>query len=280
MSDPGPRSADLHLHSLVSDGCADPAEVVRRAAASGIHTLAVADHDDTKANAPAAAAARELGVTLIPAIELTARVDARVGGTIHILGYGVSSSSEPLESLARKNRIGKRAQIEGMLERLRELGIPVTDEEVGLDRTSDAYVGRNKIASALITRGLAKNRLKAFKRYLEPGARAFVEPVVIEAAEAIAAIHAAGGLAVFAHPTADDLDRHLGKLCDAGLDGIEVFRPRAQGSLLVRIENQVARRNLLATGGSDWHGHYPGVPLGEWKVPEEKIRPFLERVNA
>jgi predicted metal-dependent phosphoesterase TrpH len=270
-------AADLHLHSLISDGTADPAEVVRRAAACGIQTLAVADHDDTRANAPALATAKELGVTLVPSIELTARVDQRPGGTVHILGYGIASGSEALEKAALANRLGKRTQIVGMLERLRELGISLTDEEVGFDRSSDAYVGRNRIASALVVRGLAKNRLKAFKRYLEPGARAFIPPVVVDAVTAITAIHSAGGLAVLAHPTGDDLDRHLGKLCDAGLDGIEVYRPRAQGGLLERIERARERRNLLATGGSDWHGHYPGVPLGEWKVDGEKIRPFLER---
>jgi predicted metal-dependent phosphoesterase TrpH len=273
-------SADLHLHSLVSDGVADPAEVVRRAAASGLTTIAIADHDDTKANALAAQAAKELGVTLIPAIELTARVDARPGGTVHILGYGIKDGSEPLESLAKRNRLAKRGQIIAMLERLRELGIAIADEEIGLDRTSDAYVGRNKIASALVTRGLAKNRLKAFKRYLEPGAKAFVSPEVVAALDAVAAIHTAGGLAVLAHPTADDLDRHLGKLCEAGLDGVEVWRPRAQGSLLERIWRARERRNLLATGGSDWHGLYPGIPLGDWKVAAEKLAPFLERLSS
>jgi len=270
---------DLHLHSLVSDGTAGPAEVVRRAAAVGIGTLAVADHDDTRANAPALLAARELGVVVIPSIELTARVDARPDGTVHILGYGIDSKNGALEAVALRNRLGKRTQIVAMLERLRELGVPIADEEVGLDRSSDAYVGRNKIASALVVRGLAKNRLKAFKRYLEPGARAFVPPEVVPAQEAIAAIHAAGGLAVLAHPTGDDLDRRLGKLCDAGLDGIEVFRPRAQGGLLTRIERARERRGLLATGGSDWHGLYPGIPLGDWKVEAERIRPFLERMT-
>jgi predicted metal-dependent phosphoesterase TrpH len=270
--------ADLHLHSLVSDGNADPAEVVTRAAAAGLDLIAVSDHDDTRANAPALAAAKELGVRLVTAIELTARVDERPEGTVHILGYGIVPSPE-LDAVALRNRLGKRAQAIGMLERLRELGIPVTDEEIGLVRTSDAYVGRNRIASALVTRGLAKDRLKAFKRYLNPGARAFVPPDVVPAAEAIAAIHAAKGIAVLAHPTADDLEKRLGKLCEAGLDGIEVWRPRAQGSLLERVEKARERRGLLATGGSDWHGLYPGIPLGDWKVDEEKLKAFLDRLG-
>jgi 3',5'-nucleoside bisphosphate phosphatase len=273
------RTADLHLHSLVSDGVTGPAEVVRRAATAGLQTIALADHDETKGTAEALEAARSLGVVVVPAIELTARVDASPEGTVHVLGYGIDPSSEALALASRKNRLGKRLQIEGMLERLREQGVPVTDDEVGLDRTSDAYVGRNRIASALVVRGLVKNRMKAFKRYLNPGAKAFVAPDVIPAAEAIAAIHAAGGLAVLAHPTPDDLDRRLGKLCEAGLDGIEVYRPRALGGLLERIEKARERRSLLATGGSDWHGLYPGVPLGDWKVAEEQIRAFLERIE-
>lgn len=271
--------ADLHLHSLVSDGIADPADLVKRAAASGLDLIAIADHEDTRANAPALAAAKELGVRLVAAIELTARVDARPEGTVHILGYGIQESPE-LEAVALRNRLGKRTQVIGMLERLHELGIPVQDEEVGLVRTSDAYVGRNRIASALVVRGLAKDRLKAFKRYLNPGARAFVPPDVVPAAEAIAAIHAAKGIAVLAHPTADDLEKRLGKLCEAGLDGIEVWRPRAQGVLLERIERARERRGLIGTGGSDWHGLYPGVPLGDWTVGEEKIQALLDRLSA
>ncbi len=270
--------ADLHLHSLVSDGTAGPGDVVRRAAESGLTIVAIADHDDAGGSVAAREAGKERGVAVVSAIELTARVDARPEGTVHLLGYRIDPANEVLAATARKNRLGKRAQIEGMLARLRSLGIPIADDDVGLDRTSDAYVGRNKIASALVQRGLAKDRLKAFKRYLNPRTRGWVDPEVVAAAEAIASIHAAGGLAVLAHPTSEDLDRHLGKLCEMGLDGIEVYRPRAQGGLLARLEKAAERRKLLATGGSDWHGLYPSIPLGQWKVEDEKIRPFLERV--
>ncbi len=101
----------------------------------------------------------------------------------------------------------------------------------------------------------------------------------MSAEEAVSAIKSAGGIAVLAHPTAEDLERHLAKLCAIGIEGIEVYRPKAQGQLLERIEKARERRGLLATGGSDWHGLYPSIPLGEWKVREDKVKPFLERLG-
>lgn len=271
---------DLHLHSLVSDGVASPADVVRRAAAAGLTVVAVADHDDTGGTAVALAAGREHGIIVVPAIELTARVDARPDGTVHLLGYGIDPANAELARISRQNRLGKRAQVISILDKLKALGVELADADVGLDRASEAYVGRNRVASALVLRGLVKDRLKAFKRYLNPGARAFAAAEVVAAADAMAAIKAAGGIAVLAHPTEDNLDRHVGKLCELGLEGIEVYRPKAAGSLLERIERARETRGLLATGGSDWHGHYPGTPLGEFKVRAEQVRAFLDRVGV
>ncbi|MBI3723759.1 PHP domain-containing protein [bacterium] len=272
-------SVDLHLHSTVSDGTVSPKELVARAAASGLRTIALADHDDASGIGEAREAARALGIALVPAIELTARVDPRPEGTVHILGFGIDPASEELCAVSRRNRIGKRAQIVSMVERLRARGIAIEDEEAGLDLPGDRYLGRNRIASALVARGLAKDRRRAFKRFLSPGREAYASPEVVSAEEAVSAIKAAGGIAVFAHPTADDLERHLGKLVKIGVEGIEVYRPHAQGQLLEKIERARERRSLLATGGSDWHGLYPSIPLGEWKMQEEKVRAFLDRLR-
>src|SRR5581483_1099678 len=124
------------------------------------------------------------------------------------------------------------------------------------------------------------DRFKAFKKYLAPGGQAYAPADVVAAADAVAAIRAAGGLAVLAHPTDDDLDKHLAPLLAAGLEGVEVYRPRALGSLLARVERAREKHGLVATGGSDWHGLYPEIPLGQWKVDPEKVRPFLERLGV
>jgi len=96
---------------------------------------------------------------------------------------------------------------------------------------------------------------------------------------ALAAIHAAAGLAVLAHPTDRDLKRHLGPLRAMGLDGIEVHRPRAVGHLRERVERAARRHGLLVTGGSDWHGRYPDPPLGTWRVPEGVVSEALARLE-
>jgi predicted metal-dependent phosphoesterase TrpH len=271
-------TVDLHLHTNVSDGIASPADVVRSAANVGLKLIAVADHDDAAGVPEAVRVGKELGVEVIPALELTARAGEKLG-TVHILGYGIDPAAAALVEVARRSRVGKRAQIERMLERLAAEGVAIPPEEVGLVPGEERYIGRNRIASALVRRGLVKDRLKAFKRWLNPGGRAFAEAEVVPATDAIAAIHAAGGLAVLAHPGDEDLDRHLKPLLAAGLDGIELYRPKLIGRLLERVEKTAAKHSLLVTGGSDWHGLYPGLPLGQWKLVPDKVAPFLERVR-
>lgn len=270
---------DLHLHSLASDGTARAEDVVRRAAATGLTTIALADHDDTAGFASAREMAASLGVTLVPAIELTARVREGSNGTVHILGYGIDVAAPALAAAARQNRLGKRAQVAGILEKLGRLGIKIDPEEIGLRAGEERYVGRNQIASALVVRNLAKDRFKAFARYLAPKGKAYVPAEVVTAEVAVAAIRAAGGVAVLAHPTEEDLETHLPVLLGLGVEGVELYRPRAQGSLLEKVEKARARHALVATGGSDWHGLYPEIALGDWKVREEQIAPFLERVS-
>jgi predicted metal-dependent phosphoesterase TrpH len=270
---------DLHLHSGASDGSASPEDVVRRAAAVGLSIIAITDHDETEGSARARNAAAAAGVRLVPAIELTARVHPGPEGTVHVLGYGIDFANAKLEEAARANRLKKREQVAAILERLRAEGVPITPEEIGLEPGATRYIGRNQIASALVVRGLAKDRFKAFKRWLAPSGRAYVPVEVVSAESAVAAIRGAGGIAVLAHPTDDDLDRRLAPLVALGVEGIEVYRPRAQGSLLARVEKARAKYGLVATGGSDWHGLYPEVPLGDWKVKAEQIAAFLERLS-
>lgn len=275
--DHAPR-VELHLHSTVSDGTLSPEELARRAAKAELEVVALTDHDATDGVAAFAAAAAKLGVRAVPALELTARVLPTAHGTVHLLGFGVDLAHPGLQAAARKNRLAKRGQVDGIFRRLaEEEGITLGLEDVAPGRAPDAYVGRNHVASELLRRGLAKTHKHAFERYLE--ARRVPKLDAIPAAEAVAAIKAAGGLCVLAHPTHHDLDHHLRPLLDLGLDGLEVWRPRAVGGLLARIERAMAEHRLLATGGSDWHGHYPEAPFGTWRLPRERVLPFLEALD-
>lgn len=274
-----PPRVELHLHSDVSDGLLPPAELVRRALSANITTLALTDHDATDGHAPLAAAAAGTALRVLPAIELTARVRPGKKGTVHLVGLGIDPTNARLQAAARANRQAKRAQIAELLRALEARdGVALTIEGIAPGRPGDAYVGRNHVASALVRLGKARSHRHAFERYLEDGRAPTLEPV--EAAEAVAAIKAAGGLVVLAHPSHQDLDQHLGPLCELGLDGLEVFRPRAVGGLLARVERAVVERKLLASGGSDWHGHYPEAPFGTWRLPAERVAPLLERLGS
>lgn len=280
-----PRTCDFHLHSSVSDGLLSPAELAGRAARAGLRTLSLTDHDATDGLAEfAAAAAQRVGgvevrLEVIPAIELTARVRSGPHGTVHLLGFGIDPAAPRLAAAARTNRLAKRASIEAVLRRLaKDEQIHLTWDDVAGGRGPEAYVGRNQVAATLVRRGRAKSHKHAFQRFLEN--RRVPSPEVVDAAEAVAALREAGGLVVLAHPTHTDLDQHLRPLLDLGLDGLEVHRPHAQGGLLRRIEEAAAAHDLLVTGGSDWHGHYPEPPLGTWRLVPEKVQAFLARIRA
>lgn len=270
-------TCDLHLHSTVSDGLVSPEELMARAARAGLRTIALTDHDSTD-GLEALRAAAPPDMEVIPAIELTCRVKGGPMGTVHLLGFGLAPGAPRLEAAARANRLGKRAQIDAVLRRLaREEQIHLTWDDIAPGRGPDAYVGRNLVASVLVRRGHAKSYKHAFQRYLVAKKVPSVE--VVDAAEAMAAITEAGGIAALAHPTHHDLDHHLRPLLDLGLRAIEVHRPHAAGGLLARIEAAARDHALLSTGGSDWHGHHPDPPLGSWRLAPEQVQGLLDELR-
>jgi 3',5'-nucleoside bisphosphate phosphatase len=209
-------------------------------------------------------------LTVIPGIELTCRVRSGPHGTVHVLGYGIDASNALLEGVARRNREAKHAQIRAILEHLRKVELlDLTWDEVAGDRGDDAYVGRHHVASVLTKRGVVRNRQRAFRRFLQSKKVPCAD--VVGAEEGLAAIHAAGGVSVFAHPNQVDIDHHLKPLVKLGLRGLEVYRPRV---MPVRREKLIAlaqRHDLLIGGGSDWHGHHPEPPLGTWRPPADRL---------
>lgn len=278
-SPPQRESVDLHLHTLISDGAISPRELVRRATSEGHRAIALSDHDTTHGLAEAAQAAAELegAPQLIPAIELTVQVPGQ--GSVHVLGYGIDPEGQDLQAAAAENRAGKRERMQAILDGLRERErIEIDYADLAEGRGPDAYVGRHHAAAVLVRRGVVKTRQKAFRRYLKDAR--VPQPRVVDAARGIAAIHAAGGVAVLAHPTPHDLKRHLKPLQRAGLDGIEVYRPRGAAHHRERVARLAERDGLLVTGGSDWHGHYPDPPFGHWSAPGRILEPLLEAIRG
>ncbi len=239
------QTFDLQSHSTESDGSLPPREVVKRAAQAGVELLALTDHDTVDGVSAAVDAAREHGIALTPAIELSS-----VGAgheDLHILGYGIDHTDPRLLATLADFRADRVRRILAMADRLEELGLV-------LDRTrfegKDAP-GRPHLADAIET-DLSRDEI--FARYLVPGAPAYVGRERPTVAEAIDVIHRAGGLAVWAHPFWD-LDELGGTLDEfAGLDGLEAFYVTHTEAQTRELCEEAARRGLLTTGSSDFHG--------------------------
>jgi predicted metal-dependent phosphoesterase TrpH len=247
---------DLHTHSSHSDGSFAPRQLVQFAQETGLRAIALTDHDTVAGLAEALAAGADLGVEVVPGLEISAQY-AR--GTMHILGYYVSHGDPELVGALNQLQQARRARNPRMIERLRALGLAITLAEV-LD-LAGGQVGRPHIARVLVRRGYVSSINEAFNRYLTKGAPAYVEKFRFSPQQAINLIRRAGGLAVLAHPFTlaveepGELSHLVGELQELGLEGIEVFYPE-HSQEMVGLYGQLAQRfGLLCTGGSDFHGN-------------------------
>ena len=267
---------DLHTHSSVSDGTEPPADVVAAAARERVDAIALTDHDTTAGWDSAAAAARNLGITLVPGMEVSCR--SAEGISVHVLSY-LHNPAHPglLEEIAR-SRAARVSRAELMVQRLAE-DFPIDWDAVQEQVAPGATIGRPHIADALVAAGVVPNRSAAFSGILTARSPYFVAHYAPDPARAVELIRAAGGVPVFAHPVASSRGRVVGEetfaeMIDAGLLGVEVDHrdnPEAGREWLRRLAKQ---NSLLTTGSSDYHG--TGKPN---RLAENTTHPaVLERI--
>jgi predicted metal-dependent phosphoesterase TrpH len=269
-------SVDLHSHSTASDGALAPAAVVETAHRAGLSALALTDHDSLAGIAEARDAGERLGIRVIAGVELSA-FDAQ--GEIHLLALHVGRPDRLEQRLAvlREARVTRGEQI---VARLNELGVRITFDDV-LQQAGSGAVGRPHVAKALIAHGWARDSRDAFDRYLGAGRPANVEKMRLGVGDAIALIHDAGGIAVFAHPGESGRRARVEPLVQQGLDGLEVLHPSHSAEDVARIAALGEFFGLVPSGGSDWHGATEGPrTLGSQRVPPPWLARQDERVDA
>jgi predicted metal-dependent phosphoesterase TrpH len=265
-------SIELQSHSIVSDGQLPPAGVVEEAAAAGVTTLALTDHDAVAGVPEAEAAARSLGVELVPAIEMSCVHE--YAEDLHVCGYWVDLERiGPACERAQQERRNRAGEI---VENLRREGFDLTLDDAIREAGAADSIGRPHIAKAA---GATGDLGPFFEEYLVPGARAFVPRRWPTAAEAVEVIHDAGGVAVVAHPYWDisEPDKVEELIRALGVDGVETFYPshsKEQTEHLLRLCDELG---LVPTGSSDYHGPthktfakfgaYETYGLGEPQVP-------------
>jgi 3',5'-nucleoside bisphosphate phosphatase len=248
---------DLHTHSDRSDGTDTPAELVSRARAVGLDVLGITDHDTTEGWDEATAAAEELGVRLVRGIEVSTRF---AGHGVHLLAYLPDPDDRTLMDELQRILDGRNARMPKILDRLAELGIELTEDDVHRACGDTAATGRPHVADALVAKGVVRDRDEAFARLLGPGGPAYVDRYAADLERMIDIVAAAGGVTVLAHPWAS---RHehgaldeagLERLRDRGLAGVEVDHEDHDEETRDALRALARDLDLVVTGSSDYHG--------------------------
>jgi predicted metal-dependent phosphoesterase TrpH len=267
---------DLHMHSTASDGSRSPSDVVRAAKRADLVAIALTDHDTVAGLAEARAAGAELGVRIVNGVELSA---VEGDSETHLLGLHLSDTSVLERGLTElRDMRGRRAA--RIVELLQAQGVQVTFDDV-LMQAGTGAIGRPHVARALVADGWAVDVRDAFDRYLAAGRPAYVAKDQLGMRDAIAVVHAAGGLAVLAHPGASATRERLEALASLGMDGVEVKHPSHSPQDTARIRTLADQLGLLPSGGSDWHGAPDGPrTIGMMHVPIEWLTRQDERIEA
>jgi 3',5'-nucleoside bisphosphate phosphatase len=267
---------DLHSHSTASDGSRAPADVVREAKRVGLTALALTDHDTLDGIPEATATGDDLGVRVVPGVELSA---VEGDSETHILGLHLTDTQEMEQALIGLRDM-RRSRAERIVIRLNELGVRVEFSSV-LEQAAGGAIGRPHVARAMIAEGWAVDFRDAFDRYLGNGRPAYVSKDRLAVADAIGLIHRAGGLAVLAHPGQAGTKDRVEAFVRQGIDGLEVRHPGHTSEDTMRLGALVAHFSLVASGGSDWHGAADGPRiLGTMHVPAEWLQIQDSRIRA
>ena len=241
------------MHTTASDGRLTPVELVDSAAAAGLTTISVTDHDTIAALADVTATAAAKGIRVIPGIEITA-IDH--GRDVHMLGYFFDPASAPLAALLLSQRALRVMRVREIANTLASLGMPVDVDSVLLAAAArpGSSIGRPQLAREMVRAGHVASVQEAFDRWLATGRPAFVPRTGPSPAEVVATVHEAGGLASIAHPGVTRRDELIGPLVDHGLDAIEVYHSDHTVEDSIAYQNLATRLGVLITGGSDFHG--------------------------
>ena len=276
-------AVDLHSHSTASDGSEKPAALIEQALQIGLTTLALTDHDTQDGIADAKLAADGTGLELIAGTELSLEYD--VGG-MHLVVLWLEPGPGPLQDRLLELRHGRDQRNEMMAQRLTELGMPVTAEEI-LHEGGSGSIGRPHIAAVMMRKGYVETIDEAFELWLTSGRPAYIGRPRLSPEEAIQLARASGSVPVLAHPHTLGINRAhemadlLTRLIAAGLVGLEAYCAGYRRHEREGYADLARRFGLVPAGGSDFHGTYkPGLSLGtgygDLIVPDvvvEELRP-------
>jgi len=266
---------DLHIHSTASDGRFSPADIVRKAAENRLAFIAIADHDSVAGIVPALVAAKAFPwLRVIPSIEISTDVPH---GEAHVLGYFIDYTSHKLLATLARFRNSRRKRAQGMVAKLEKLGIHIEWQRVQ-EIAGSGTMARPHIAQAMLEKGYITSLKEAFTKYISQGGPAYVEREKMTPVEAVALILGANGLPVLAHPfTVNNPEMVIIELKAAGMVGIEAYYGDYSADKVSKLVSLADKHNLIATGGSDYHGLDASseTMIGGVDVPTESVERLI-----
>ncbi len=257
--------ADLHTHSAYSDGSDAPAMIVTKAEEMGLGGLALTDHDTLEGLKEFIDAASSADMTGVPGVEISTEHD---GKEVHILGYFVPFESAELRTRLDPLSSARHVRFLKMVEKLREIGVDVRQEEVDNALRGVESPGRPHLAELLVRKGVVRSSVEAFKEYLVEGKPAYVKKERLGTVEAIRLLRSAGAVPVIAHPLSietSDLRGFLRHLQRSGAIGVETeydYAPWGTPGNPETVRTAIQGLGFIETGGSDYHGNTALAKLG------------------
>lgn len=268
-----PPGADLHCHSVYSDGTETPPELLARADGR-LSLISICDHDTIEAydvvpperSVAHATAWPASGALVLPGVEITARLGEE--RHLHLLGYFPAGFTVRFREAVGEFAAARTDRTRRALRAIRDRGIPLRREQLDRHHYSPGVPCRSHLSRALIELGVARNPNTLFRRFFST---IELPAAPIEAAEASRLIRDEGGLPVWAHPAPNDLDDHVERLTTAGLVGLEGAGPSTTPRKRNRVRGVAEKFGLFITAGSDHHGVNPDRPFGTWRGLLEKV---------
>ena len=270
-------NGDLHCHTRLSNGSMGIEEIIALAKGRGIETIAITDHDCLAGTVRAKIIGERNGVRVIPGVELSS-VDKETGEVVHILCYS-PDFPDRLEGLCHQNTIARKRASQYMMLKVAQR-YPVTAELMKRCASGSTNLYKQHIMHALMECGVAESFYgKVYDELFSPESanNIIVKPAFQEVETVIEAIHAAGGIAILAHPAILGGIEEIQKYVAMGLDGIEVWHPSADEETTARFLQYAKKNGLLATGGSAFHGLYnkKALSLGDYSTPKTQLQELL-----
>jgi len=265
---------DLHTHTNHSDGTFAPAELVKLASERHLDVVAITDHDTTDGLEEAGAAGLEVGVDVVPGVELSSE---HRGTSVHVLCYWMDPESDELQAELTRLRSERLLRGEAMVGKLQSLGYPISFERVR-QIAGTGNIVRPHVAQALVEAGVVATEEDAFDRLIGDNGPAYVHKHALAPLDALALVLRAGGACVLAHPgmwsdeapVPEDL---IEAMAQAGMAGLEADHSDHTPEQREYYRGLAKRLGLVITGGSDCHGtRYDPVRLGSVTTDPAQFR--------